>query len=296
MSWWSSRRMAAPSVIRRRTNDYGVVVATAAQLNVQVSGLADGQPMLFVHGFGCDQHMWRFVTPAFASDYRVITFDLVGAGGSDPAAWDAARYVSLDAYADDILGIIHELDLHDVVLVGHSVSAMSGLLAAVSEPDRFAGLVLVGPSPRYIDDGDYRGGFTEADITELLSSLDSNYLGWSAAMAPVIMANPERPELGEELSTSFCRMDPEIARQFARVTFLSDCRDALPRVTVPTVVLQCSQDVIAPVEVGTYVAEAIPEAHLVLLDATGHCPHLSAPADTITAIRDFLGSAVPARA
>ena len=250
--------------------------------------------MLFVHGFGCDQHMWRFVSPAFVSDHRVVTFDLVGAGGADPAAWDATRYVSLDAYADDILGVIHELDLHDVVLVGHSVSAMTGLLATVAEPERFARLVLVGPSPRFIDDGDYHGGFGEADITELLSSLDSNYLGWSAAMAPVIMANPERPSLGEELTTSFCRMDPDVARQFARVTFLSDCRDALPQVTVPTLVLQCSRDVIAPVEVGQYVADTIPQARMVLLDATGHCPHLSAPDETIAAIRDFLGSAAPA--
>ncbi len=182
------------------TCDYADEVATVDQLNVRVSGPVDAQPILFVHGFGCDQHMWRFVAPAFESDHRVVTFDLVGAGGSDPAAWDPTRYVSLDAYADDILGVVHELDLHDVVLVGHSVSAMTGLLATVSEPDRFAGLVLVGPSPRYIDDGDYHGGFSEADITELLASLDSNYLGWSAAMAPVIMANPERPALGEELT------------------------------------------------------------------------------------------------
>jgi sigma-B regulation protein RsbQ len=271
-------------------------VATADQLNVQVSGPADGQPILFVHGFGCDQNMWRLVAPAFAADHRVVTFDLVGAGGSDPAAWDAARYTSLDAYAEDILGVVRELELRDVVLVGHSVSAMTGLLATVAEPDRFAGLVLVGPSPRYIDDGDYRGGFSEADITELLTSLDSNYLGWSAAMAPVIMANPDRPELGAELTNSFCRMDPQVARQFAQVTFLSDCRDALPRVTVPTVVLQCSNDVIAPVEVGQYVADAIPRASMVVLDATGHCPHLSAPDDTIAAIRDFLRSSVPAPA
>jgi sigma-B regulation protein RsbQ len=273
-----------------------VAVATAEQLNVRVSGPADGQPMLLVHGFGCDQHMWRLVSPAFESDHRVVTFDLVGAGGSDRDAWDPARYVSLDAYADDILGIVHELDLHDVVLVGHSVSAMSGLLATVAEPDRFSRLVLVGPSPRYTDDGDYRGGFTEADISELLASLDSNYLGWSTAMAPVIMANPERPALGEELTASFCRMDPDVARQFARVTFLSDCRDALSRVTVPTAVLQCSHDVIAPVEVGQYVADTIPHARLVLLDASGHCPHLSAPDETIAAIRDFLASPAPALA
>jgi sigma-B regulation protein RsbQ len=175
---------------------------------------------------------------------------------------------------------------------------MTAVLAAVAEPDLFSALVLIGPSPRYIDDdgGGYRGGFSEADIAELLASLDSNYLGWSAAMAPVIMGNGERPALGEELTASFCRMDPEVARQFARVTFLSDCREILPSVTTQTLVLQCRQDVIAPVEVGQYVADAIPDARMVLLDATGHCPHLSAPADTIAAIRDFLPSAVPALA
>jgi sigma-B regulation protein RsbQ len=251
--------------------------------------------MLFVHGFGCDQHMWRLVAPAFSADHRVVTLDLVGAGGSDPAAWDPSRYVSLDAYAEDLVNVVDELDLHDVVLVGHSVSAMSGLLATVAAPTRFASLVLIGPSPRFIDDGDYRGGFAEADIADLLTSLDSNYLGWSSAMAPVIMANADRPWLGEELTDSFCRMDPEIAHQFARVTFLSDCRDALAEVSVPTLVLQCRDDAIAPVSVGQYVADSIPGATMTLLDATGHCPHLSAPEDTIAAMREFLGR-VPAPA
>ncbi len=268
-------------------------MATAEQLNVQVAGPADGQPMLFVHGFGCDQHMWRLVAPAFATDHKVVTLDLVGAGGSDPSAWDPDRYVSLEAYADDLLSVVRELDLRDVVMVGHSVSAMSGLLAVVAEPERFSRLVMIGPSPRYIDDGDYHGGFSEADIEELLASLASNYLGWSAAMAPVIMANADRPALGAELTSSFCRMDPDIARQFARVTFLSDCRDALPEVRVPTLVVQCREDVIAPVEVGQYVADEIPLADMVLLDATGHCPQLSAPDDTIAAIRSFLSRGVP---
>ncbi len=270
-----------------------MAVPTAEQLNVQVAGAEDGPPMLFVHGFGCDQHMWRLVAPEFASDHRVITLDLVGAGGSDPAAWDPSRYVSLEAYAEDLLGVVRELDLHEVVLVGHSVSAMSGLLAVVAEPERFSSLVLIGPSPRYTDDGDYRGGFSRDDIDELLASLDANYLGWSATMAPVIMGNPERPELGQELTTTFCRMDPAIARQFARVTFLSDCRDALPEVTVPTLVIQCRDDVIAPLQVGQYVAEAVPGAHLALLETSGHCPHLSAPEDTVAAIRAFLGPEGP---
>jgi len=255
---------------------------------VTVVGRGDGRPLLFAHGFGCDQSMWRLVTPAFESDHRVVLFDHVGAGGSDLAEWDPDRYASLDGYARDVLEVCEELDLHDVVFVGHSVSAMMGVLAAVREPDRFSGLVLVGPSPCYVDDPPYRGGFQPADIEELLESLDSNYLGWSAAMAPAIVGNPERPELGEELTNSFCRTDPSIARHFARVTFTSDNRDDLPRVGVPCLVLQSREDVIAPVEVGEFVHARIPHSTLVVLDATGHCPNLSAPDQVIAAIRDWL--------
>ena len=256
--------------------------------NVSISGRPGAQPMVFAHGFGCDQHMWRHVAPRFEDDFRVVLFDHVGAGESDLAAYDPDRYGSLGGYAEDVLVICRELDLHDVVFVGHSVSAMIGVLAALAEPDRFAKLVLVGPSPRYIDDGPYVGGFSEADIAELLESLESNYLGWSSAMAPVIMGNAERPELGEELTESFCRTDPQIARQFARVTFLSDNRADLGKVSMPTLVLQCRQDVIAPVAVGEYVADAITDSRLVLLDATGHCPNLSAPDATAAAIADFV--------
>ena len=262
---------------------------TAAQRhNVHESGLPNGQPMVFAHGFGCDQHMWRFVAPRFDDDFRVILFDHIGAGGSDPAAYDAERHTSLAAYADDVLDICRELDLRDVVFVGHSVSAMIGVLAAAKEPDRFAKLVLVGPSPRYINDDSYIGGFTEDDIAGLLDSLESNYLGWSSAMAPVIMGNADRPELGEELTESFCRTDPEIARQFARVTFLSDNRADLAQVSTPSLVLQCTSDVIAPMAVGEYVTEALQESTLVLLDATGHCPNLSAPDQTARAIAAFV--------
>ena len=262
---------------------------TAAQRhNVHESGLPDGQPMVFAHGFGCDQNMWRFVAPQFEDDFRVVLFDHIGAGGSDPTAYDAARYTSLAAYADDVLDICRELDLRDVVFVGHSVSAMIGVLAAAKEPDRFAKLVLVGPSPRYINDDSYIGGFTEDDIAGLLDSLESNYLGWSSAMAPVIMGNADRPELGEELTESFCRTDPEIARQFARVTFLSDNRADLAQVSTPSLVLQCTSDVIAPMAVGEYVTEALQESTLVLLDATGHCPNLSAPDQTARAIAAFV--------
>jgi sigma-B regulation protein RsbQ len=256
--------------------------------NVSVTGRDDGQPMLFAHGFGCDQHMWRHVAPRFEPDFKVVLFDHVGAGGSDLSAFDPDRYSSLDAYAEDVLELFRELALDDVIFVGHSVSAMIGVLAAAQEPDRFAKLVLVGPSPRYIDDDGYIGGFSEQDIAELLDALESNYLGWSSAMAPVIMGNPDRPELGDELTESFCRTDPSIARQFARVTFLSDNRDDLGKVNVPTLVLQCTDDAIAPVSVGEYVTNELPDARLVLLDATGHCPNLSAPVKTADAIAAFV--------
>ena len=256
--------------------------------NVCVSGAEDGQPMVFAHGFGCDQNMWRHVAPAFEDDHRIVLFDVVGMGGSDVTAWSAERYASLDAYADDVLDILRSLDLRDVVFVGHSVSAMIGVLAAVREPDRFSKLVLVGPSPRYIDEDGYVGGFARGDIDELLRSLDSNYLGWSSGMAPVIMGNPDQPELGQELTDSFCRTDPTIASAFARVTFLSDTREELALVTVPTLVLQCSDDVIASDAVGEYVAAQIPSSTFVRMRATGHCPNLSAPAETIDAIRRFL--------
>ena len=251
-------------------------------------GLPSGPPMLFSHGFGCDQNMWRLVAPAFEEDHRVVLFDHVGAGSSDLTAYDRRRYDSLDGYAEDVLEICEALDLTGVTFVGHSVSAMIGVLAALRAPDRFAKLILVSPSPSYIDDGDYVGGFKRADIEELLESLDSNFLGWSSAMAPVIMGNPDRPELGEELTNSFCRTDPDIAGHFARVTFLSDNRGDLPRVQIPTLILQCADDAIAPQSVGAYVHEQIAGSELVLLDAVGHCPNLSAPAELVEAMTAYL--------
>ncbi|MFJ2172546.1 alpha/beta fold hydrolase [Streptomyces sp. NPDC087851] len=257
--------------------------------NVVVTGRPDGPVVMLAHGFGCDQNMWRLVVPALAEDHRVVLFDYVGSGRSDLSAWSRERYSSLEGYARDVLEICRELDLREVAFVGHSVSAMVGALAGVTEPERFAKLVMIGPSPRYTDDGDYRGGFSGADIEELLESLDSNYLGWSAAMAPVIMGNPERPELGQELTNSFCATDPDIARVFARTTFLSDSRADLVKVRTPTLVLECSQDVIAPRGVGAFVQASIPGSRLVTLDATGHCPQLSAPDATSRAILSFLG-------
>jgi len=255
--------------------------------NVHVSGRGK-TPLLFAHGFGCDQNMWRLVAPAFEATHKVVLFDYVGAGQSDHSAYSKSRYSSLQGYAEDVLDVCRALDLSGVVFVGHSVSAMIGLLAALREPARFAKLVLVGPSPRYIDDDGYVGGFKRGDIEGLLDALDSNYLGWSTSMAKVIMGNPDRPELGSELANSFCRTDPEIARQFARVTFLSDNRADLERLRVPSLILQCSRDVIAPTAVGDYVHRHLRESTLVQLKATGHCPNLSAPAETIAAIQAFV--------
>lgn len=258
--------------------------------NVRESGPVDGQPVLFAHGFGCDQAMWRFVAPAFATDHRVIVFDHVGFGGSDRSAWSRERYGDLQAYAEDVVGIVRELDLREVVFVGHSVAAMIGVLAAIAEPERFSNLVLIGPSPRYVDDPDaqYVGGFSAADVEEMLETLDSNHLGWSAGMAPMIMGNPDRPELADELTASFCRVDPQIASTFARATFLADNRADLARLTTPCLVMQCRNDSIAPEAVGRYVNAALPHSEFVQLAATGHCPNLSAPQETIDTIRAYL--------
>jgi sigma-B regulation protein RsbQ len=257
--------------------------------NVKVFGHGD-TPMIFSHGYGCDQHMWRLITPAFEETHRIVLFDHVGSGGSDLSAYDRTKYSTLHGYADDLLEICEELQLENAIFVGHSVSAMIGILAAIKQPARFDRLVLVGPSPRYIDDDAYTGGFTRQDIDELLELQDSNFLGWSASLAPVIMGNPDRPELSEELRNSFCRTDPDIARQFAAVTFLSDNREDLPHVRPQSLVIQCREDALAPMAVGAYVHERLPASQMVVLDATGHCPHLSAPAETIAAIKDFLRS------
>ncbi len=260
----------------------------AERNNVTVLGPPDAQPLVFAHGYGCDQNMWRLIAPRFAERYRIVLFDYVGAGGSELSAYEPARYASLAGYAQDVLDVCAALELTGVVFVGHSVSAMIGVLASIAEPERFDRLVLVAPSPRYLDDPPYAGGFSAEDIAELLDSLDSNYLGWSSAIAPVIMGNPDRPELGDELTASFCRTDPDIAARFARVTFLSDNRADLPRVTTPSLVLQCAHDAIAPPSVGRYTADAIPDCQFVLLEVTGHCPHLSDPQLTADAIADFL--------
>jgi sigma-B regulation protein RsbQ len=262
--------------------------------NVQVFGRGT-QPMLFAHGFGCDQNMWRFVTPAFEDEYKIVLFDYVGSGGSDLRAYDPGRYATLEGYAQDVLDVCHALDLSDVVFVGHSVSGMVGVLAANREPDRFAQLVLIGPSPRYLDDPPgYTGGFSRADIEGLLETMDKNYIGWANFLAPAIMKNDDRPELGRELTESFCSTDPTIARRFAEATFFADNRADLASVTVPALVLQCSDDLIAPLTVGDYVARQLPRGTLRVMKATGHCPHMSAPEETVSVMKEYLGAAQPA--
>jgi sigma-B regulation protein RsbQ len=257
--------------------------------NVKIIG-SGSQPMLLAHGFGCDQNMWRFLTPAFQEQYRIVLFDYVGSGRSDLAAYDAHRYARLEGYAEDVLDIIHTLDLRDVIFVGHSVSSVIGILAANREPERFSKLVLIGPSPRYVNEGDYIGGFERADLEGLLDLMDKNYIGWANFLAPVIMKNPDRPELTQELEESFCSTDPKIARRFAEATFFSDNRKDLADVKIPSLILQCAEDAIAPAEVGRYVHRALPASKLHMMKATGHCPHVSHPEETIQAIQEYLAA------
>jgi sigma-B regulation protein RsbQ len=255
--------------------------------NVRVLGRGT-QPMLFAHGFGCDQNMWRYVTPAFEDQYRVVLFDYVGSGKSDASAYDRARYGMLAGYAQDVLDVVHALDLRDVIFVGHSVSSMIGILAANREPDRFERLVLIGPSPRYINDEGYVGGFERADIDGLFEMMDKNFLGWANFLAPAIMKNPDRPELGEELTASFCSTDPIMARNFAEATFYADNRGDLAAATVPSLILQCSEDMVAPLVVGQYLSEQLPGSTMRVMKATGHCPHMSHPDETIALIKEYL--------
>ncbi|RYF96641.1 MAG: alpha/beta hydrolase [Chitinophagaceae bacterium] len=257
--------------------------------NVKITGSGD-QPMLFAHGFGCDQAMWGSVIPFFEKDYRIITFDYVGHGKSDMSGYNPHRYSSLHGYAQDVLDIITELDLNKVIFVGHSVSCMIGMLAAIQSPEHFSELIMVGPSPHYLNDSGYHGGFERTEILELLEGMSANYRGWSGAMAPAIMGNADRPELGAELTASFCSTDPAVARQFAEVTFLSDNREDLRYSPVPALILQCADDIIAPGSVGKYLSEHLPDSSIVFLSATGHCPHMSAPEETAAAINDYLNT------
>ncbi|HEX8684186.1 MAG TPA: alpha/beta hydrolase [Ardenticatenaceae bacterium] len=256
--------------------------------NVKVFG-SGSQPMLLAHGFGCDQNMWRFVTPAFEDDYRIVLFDYVGSGKSDLRAYSAERYGDLGGYAQDVLDVCATLDLSNVIYVGHSVSSVIGMLASIREPERFERLILIGPSPRYINDApDYVGGFEHADIEGLLDTMERNYIGWANFLAPVIMKNPDYPELAQELEESFCSTDPKIARRFAEATFFSDNRSDLAEVRVPSLIMQCSDDAIAPLQVGDYLHRHLPGSTLRVMQATGHCPHMSHPDETIRLIKEYL--------
>jgi sigma-B regulation protein RsbQ len=261
--------------------------------SVTMLGNPTGPVLMFAHGFGCDQGMWSRVLPYFAAEYQIVLFDHVGAGHSDPGAYNSAKYSSLDGYAQDLLELCEGFDLHEVTLIAHSISSMMAVAAAGKRPQRFKQLILVAPSPSYIDEpsSGYVGGFSAQDIDELLASMDNNYFAWAAAIAPMVMGNPDTPELGLELQSSFCQTNPATARDFARVTFQSDSRDLLAAVSVPTLVLQCSDDALAPVEVGRYISGRIPDCELIQLDATGHCPHVSAPAETANAILRYLHGA-----
>lgn len=244
--------------------------------------------LVFAHGFGCDQNMWRLIAPVYAKRYRVVLFDHVGSGQSDLSAYDREKYSSLQGYANDVNEIVEQFAQGPTVFVGHSVSSMIGLLANIAAPSRYAAQVMIGPSPCYINDGDYIGGFTRKDIEGLLHTLESNYLGWSSNMAPAIMGAPDQPELAVELTNSFCRTDPEIAKQFARVTFLSDLRSELPKLQAPTLIVQCNDDLIAPVAVGEYMHRVMPNSTLAIISNVGHCPHLSCPHACTDAMDTFL--------
>jgi sigma-B regulation protein RsbQ len=232
--------------------------------------------------------MWRFVIPAFEKDYKIIAFDYVGAGKSDTKEYNPERYSNLNGYAQDILEICEELKLNNVIFVGHSVSSMVGVLAAIKAPDYFSALILIGPSPCYINDNGYKGGFERKDIEELLDTMDRNYIGWANFLAPAIMKNPERPALGQELTESFCSTDPKIARQFAGATFFSDNRKDLLKVNKPCLIMQCSEDIIAPLEVGDYLHAHLKDSTLRVMKATGHCPHMSEPEETIAIMKEYL--------
>jgi sigma-B regulation protein RsbQ len=246
------------------------------------------QTIMFAHGYGCDQNMWRFVAPAFEDDYDVVLFDHIGSGKTDENLYDFDRYNSLDAYADDIIHLCEGMELKEIIFVGHSVSAMIGVLAVAKRPELFKHLIMIGPSPCYINKEDYFGGFSKDDIDELVETLESNYMGWSSFITPVIAGNPDQPQFAEELNNSFCRMNPEIAKHFAKVTFLGDNRDDLGKVSIPSLVVQSDPDAIAPVKVGQYVHQHLQNSIYKQLDASGHCPHLTAPDQTIHAIKSYL--------
>lgn len=263
------------------------MTAVVDRNNVRFFGKGE-QTLLFAHGFGCDQNMWRYLVPSFGNNFQIVLFDYVGCGKSDITCYSKEKYSYLDGYAQDVIDVCTELKLNNVIFIGHSVSAMIGVLAIIKEPSIFTSMVFIAPSPCYINEQDYHGGFERKDLSDLLELMENNYLGWAGFLAPVVMKNDERPELSQELAESFCSTDPGITKQFARTTFFSDNRNDLFKVDVPVLILQCSEDSIAPGFVGEYIANRISGSTLVKMKATGHCPHMSHPAETIQSIQNFL--------
>jgi sigma-B regulation protein RsbQ len=258
------------------------------QLNVNVMG--DGKPtLLFCNGFNCNQHIWQHITPTLAKHYRLILFDQMGTGESDLRAYDGQQYATLARYAQDVIAICHALDLHEAVVVGHSIGAMIGLLAAVQAPQYFSKVVLLAASPCYLNEPGYYGGFERADMLSLLAEMDRDYLGWATTFATMLIGTDQPVSLGYELADYFCQADPTIAKQFARLGFLTDNRADLPHLHLPTLLLQCAQDVAVPQQVNAYLLAHLPQATLVALPTSGHCPHLSAPFEVVAALREFIG-------
>lgn len=257
------------------------------KLNARVKG--DGSPTLvFIHGYGCDQNMWRFVAPAFADRHRCLLYDLMGMGGSDYSSYDLSNYASLEAHAGDLEALLDAMDIKDAVLVGHSVGATIACLTALRGSERIRALALVAPSPSFINDGDYVGGFDRESIEGLIGLMEQNFLGWTEQVAPVISGQEADGATTEELSESFCRTDPKIAKHFGRVTFLADHRKEMSQVALPTLILQCRADALAPVEVGQWLEARMAQGRMEIIEATGHCPHMTDPEKTIGALRGFL--------
>jgi len=259
----------------------------ARRHNARISG-AGQTTLLFAHGFGCDQTVWREVTAAFEDRYRIVVFDHAGAGACDSSAYDDFRHSSLMGYAEDVLALGRELQAERLVLIGHSVSAMIGALAAIRQPDLFDLMVMIGPSACYLNDGAYRGGFDGPELEEFLALLETNFQGWGTALALLAMGNSDRPELADGLRDRICRTDPATAGVFARLTFFTDLRAEITRVTTPTVILECQDDPIAPDTATGFVHQAIPGSRLIRMAATGHCPHLSHPGEVVATLRDIL--------
>lgn len=255
--------------------------------NVNISG--QGQKVLvFAHGFGCDQYVWDEIAPFFETKYRVVLFDYVGSGRSDKAAYSEERYSTLHGYKQDLLDLCDALQLENIVFIGHSVSSMIGALAAIERPDLMKNLIMIGPSPHYLNEPGYEGGFDKADIEGMLEMMEVDFNKWAEFLAPLVMQNQERPRLIEDFERVLCSNDPVIARRFAKATFLADVRGELEKVKVPTLILQTREDAIAPQAVGEYVHGEIPDSEFKLMDATGHNPHMSHAEETIEKICEYL--------